>query len=180
MAMDHPAPSGAGSSRRAGSVDSHVGHRVRLRRLELSLSQEKLGELVGLTFQQVQKYEKGLNRVGAGRLFQLSRALDVRVDYFFEGLYDGPAERTAGSGPGFGEVAAPYTTVERGQPAQPHQGCATHIADEARLKDAFATISDPIVRASLIQFVETLAGSGRTGQASAFETDVGARRSPRA
>src|ERR1700750_2858985 len=68
------------------AADRHVGVRVRLRRLEMSMSQEELGDALGLTFQQVQKHEKGANRIGASRLWQLARALDVPVDYFFEGL----------------------------------------------------------------------------------------------
>ncbi|HEY9550231.1 MAG TPA: helix-turn-helix transcriptional regulator [Kiloniellaceae bacterium] len=65
-------------------VDVHVGSRVRLRRTLLGMSQEKLGEAIGLTFQQVQKYERGANRVGASRLFDLSRVLDVPVGFFFD------------------------------------------------------------------------------------------------
>src|SRR5271168_1720454 len=65
-------------------TDIHVGSRVRLRRTLLGMSQEKLGEAIGLTFQQVQKYERGANRVGASRLYDLSRVLDVPVSFFFE------------------------------------------------------------------------------------------------
>jgi transcriptional regulator with XRE-family HTH domain len=65
-------------------IDVHVGSRVRLRRNMLSLSQEKLGEAIGLTFQQVQKYERGANRIGASRLMELSRVLDVPVSFFFD------------------------------------------------------------------------------------------------
>ena len=65
-------------------VDVHVGSRVRLRRTLLGMSQEKLGTAIGLTFQQVQKYERGANRIGASRLFDLSRVLDVPVSFFFE------------------------------------------------------------------------------------------------
>src|SRR6266576_273978 len=67
-------------------TDQHVGSRVRMRRMMLSMSQEKLGAALGLTFQQVQKYEKGANRIGAGRLQQLSHILQVPVEFFFEGL----------------------------------------------------------------------------------------------
>ena len=70
-------------------VDLHVGSRVRLRRTLLGMSQEKLGNAVGLTFQQIQKYERGANRIGASRLFDMSRVLDVPVQFFF---YDMPAE----------------------------------------------------------------------------------------
>jgi len=66
------------------AVDIHVGQRLRLRRTLLGISQEKLGESVGLTFQQIQKYERGANRVGASRLYEFSRVLDVPVSYFFD------------------------------------------------------------------------------------------------
>jgi len=65
-------------------IDVHVGIRVRLRRTLMGMSQEKLGEALGLTFQQVQKYERGANRIGASRLFDLSRVLEVPISYFFE------------------------------------------------------------------------------------------------
>src|SRR5277367_1577262 len=67
-------------------IDTHVGARVRLRRTLLGMSQEKLGEAIGLTFQQVQKYERGANRIGASRLFDLSRVLDVPVSFFFDDM----------------------------------------------------------------------------------------------
>ncbi|MBI3445608.1 MAG: helix-turn-helix transcriptional regulator [Magnetospirillum sp.] len=69
-------------------VDIHVGSRMRLRRTLLGMSQEKLGEEIGLTFQQVQKYERGANRIGASRLYDLSRVLDVPVSYFFDDMAD--------------------------------------------------------------------------------------------
>src|SRR5689334_5684014 len=65
-------------------IDIRVGARLRLRRTMLGLSQEKLGEAIGLTFQQVQKYERGANRIGASRLYELSRVLDVPVSFFFD------------------------------------------------------------------------------------------------
>jgi transcriptional regulator with XRE-family HTH domain len=67
-------------------VDVHVGSRVRLRRTLLGMSQERLGEAIGLTFQQVQKYERGANRIGASRLYDLSRVLDVPVSFFFDDI----------------------------------------------------------------------------------------------
>ena len=69
-------------------VDAHVGSRVRIRRTMLGMNQAKLGESVGLTFQQMQKYERGMNRIGASRLYALSGVLGVPVSYFFEGLDD--------------------------------------------------------------------------------------------
>ena len=71
-------------SRRANPMDVHVGTRVRLRRMLLGMSQEKLGEHLGLTFQQVQKYEKGVNRIGASRLFDLAKVLGVPVQFFYD------------------------------------------------------------------------------------------------
>ena len=71
---------------RPSPIDIHVGSRIRLRRTLLGMSQERLGEALGLTFQQVQKYERGVNRVGASRLFDLSRVLDVPISFFFDDL----------------------------------------------------------------------------------------------
>lgn len=94
-------------SRRANPIDIHVGSRVRFRRMLLGMSQEKLGEKLGLTFQQVQKYEKGINRIGASRLFDLAQVLGVSVQFFYEeaplpearaiepnGMSDGPDEHS--------------------------------------------------------------------------------------
>ena len=67
-------------------IDVHVGTRVRLRRQVMKMSQEKLGDQLGVTFQQVQKYERGANRVGASRLFKMSQVMDVPVGFFFQGL----------------------------------------------------------------------------------------------
>jgi transcriptional regulator with XRE-family HTH domain len=72
--------------KQANPIDVQVGNRVRIRRMLIGMSQERLGDLLGLTFQQVQKYEKGVNRIGAGRLFEVSRILSVPVDFFYEGL----------------------------------------------------------------------------------------------
>lgn len=85
-------------------VDVHVGSRIRLRRTLLGMSQEKLGKAIGLTFQQVQKYERGTNRVGSSRLYQLAKVLNVPVSFFFDDL---PAE-IAGRAPGFAEPAADF------------------------------------------------------------------------
>src|SRR6478672_10518915 len=87
-------------------IDKHVGSRVRMRRMMLGMSQEKLGDSLGLTFQQVQKYEKGTNRIGASRLQQISLILQVPVSFFFEGAPPPP-----GRPEGFGEAPSPaYVT----------------------------------------------------------------------
>lgn len=85
--------------RSANVIDMRLGQKLRARRMEVGLSQEKLAELLGVTFQQVQKYEKGVNRIAASRLFQISAALDVTVGYFFEGLSVGRADGLAEEGP---------------------------------------------------------------------------------
>jgi transcriptional regulator with XRE-family HTH domain len=78
----------AGKKSRPRPIDVHVGSRIRLRRILLGVSHERLGEALGLTFQQVQKYESGVNRVGASRLFDLSRVLDVPISFFFDDVPD--------------------------------------------------------------------------------------------
>ncbi len=75
--------------RTANIVDRQLGERVRCRRLELGMSQDRLAELLGVTFQQVQKYEKGVNRIAASRLFDISHALDVPIESFFDGIIRG-------------------------------------------------------------------------------------------
>src|SRR5690349_21972110 len=97
-------------SRRPNPIDVHVGSRVRFRRMLLGMSQEKLGEKLGLTFQQVQKYEKGINRIGASRLFDLAQVLGVPVQFFYE-------EAPAGDPPpvvpnGFSETPAENAIVQ--------------------------------------------------------------------
>ena len=97
---------------RPSPIDVHVGSRIRLRRTLLGMSQERLGESLGLTFQQVQKYERGVNRVGASRLFDLSRVLDVPISFFFDDMPDSlaanfgglPSRRAGGSSGGAGSV----------------------------------------------------------------------------
>ena len=74
------------AKKQVNPIDIQVGNRVRIRRMLIGMSQEKLGDLLGLTFQQVQKYEKGVNRIGAGRLFEVSRILNVPIDFFYEGV----------------------------------------------------------------------------------------------
>ena len=86
------------TGRKPNPVDVHVGSRVRYRRMIVGMSQEKLGEKINLTFQQIQKYEKGTNRIGASRLFQLSKILEVPVGYFFEDAFANSAPAHAVTG----------------------------------------------------------------------------------
>lgn len=89
---------GAGRTVSDIAVDAHVGGRIKLRRSLLGMSQVRLGQAIGLTFQQVQKYERGTNRVGASKLWQLAQVLDVPVSFFFDGLAGGPAGSEARGG----------------------------------------------------------------------------------
>ena len=121
-------------------VDIHVGSRVRLRRLLLGLSQEKLGDELGVTFQQVQKYERGANRIGASRLFRVAEVLEVPIGFFFEGLTASPVA-------GFAEGdQTPLVNEFINSP----EGVA--------LAAAFARIREPSVRRKLLELARTLAG----------------------
>ena len=94
-------------SQRQNYVDAHIGSRVRLRRTLLGLSQERLGVALGLSFQQVQKYERGANRIGASRLYDLSRVLEVPVAYFFEEITPESVETLSNTEPALAEGPAP-------------------------------------------------------------------------
>ena len=128
-------------------IDRHVGSRVRMRRVMLGMSQEKLGEALGLTFQQVQKYEKGTNRIGASRLQQISRTLDVPPAFFFEGAPSFEAIAKSEPGPmGVAEANAPYVVD------------FLSTAEGLHLNMAFARIHDPKIRKRIVDLVSSLAG----------------------
>ena len=126
-------------------IDVHVGSRIRLRRNMVSMSQEKLGEALGITFQQIQKYEKGTNRVGASRLQQISQVLGVPVSFFFE---DAPGEAPAG---GMAESQSTGFVVD-----------FLSSSEGLQLNRAFARISDAKVRRKIIELVRTLADEPET------------------
>ncbi|MGA8615778.1 MAG: helix-turn-helix transcriptional regulator [Xanthobacteraceae bacterium] len=126
-------------------IDKHVGSRVRMRRMMLSMSQEKLGDALGLTFQQVQKYEKGTNRIGASRLQQISQILQVPVSFFFEGAPNVPG---VGRSEGMGEAPSP---------AYVSDFLAT--SDGLALTKAFMRISDSKLRRRIVDLVEQIAAS---------------------
>lgn len=137
------------ASKKSNPVDAHVGSRVRLRRMLVGLSQEKLGERMGLTFQQIQKYEKGVNRIGASRLFHLSQILEVPVQFFFEGAppTDGPAQ------PGFAESSSESFLYE-----------FLNTRDGLELNRAFVKISDAQVRRSVVDLVRSLGRKEAAGE----------------
>ncbi len=122
-------------------IDKHVGSRVRLRRMMLTMSQEKLGTALGLTFQQVQKYEKGTNRIGASRLQQISTILQVPVSFFFEGA-PGPSARPDG-------------VAEAPSPAYVSDFLAT--SEGLALTKAFSRIKDVKLRRRIVDLVEEIA-----------------------
>jgi transcriptional regulator with XRE-family HTH domain len=130
------------SGRSSDAVDRHVGSRVRMRRLMLGLSQGKLADQVELTFQQVQKYEKGTNRIGAGRLYQLSLILDVPVSFFFEG-----APRPAGLPPRRRDAPSPHYLTD-----------FLATAHGQALVNAFMRIKRTAVRRNIVRFLEAVAG----------------------
>jgi transcriptional regulator with XRE-family HTH domain len=120
-------------ARTASEIDLHVGQRMRKRRETLGVSQGKLGQHLGLTFSQVQKYEKGTNRIGAGRLYLLAAFLGVPIQYFFDGLTGSPAVRVSSG------------------------SARTGDAELAVLDDAFLSIADRDTRQSLVALVCSLA-----------------------
>jgi transcriptional regulator with XRE-family HTH domain len=139
------------SARRANPIDAHVGGRVRLRRMLLGMSQEKLAEKLGLTFQQVQKYEKGINRIGASRLFELSQLLGVNVSFFYE---DAPTANGSfpPPTPGFAEPSGENYIVD-----------FLNSREGLELNRAFTRITDPKVRRSIIDLVRSLANEEEAG-----------------
>jgi transcriptional regulator with XRE-family HTH domain len=132
--------------KQANPVDAHVGHRVRLRRMLVGMSQERLGELLGLTFQQVQKYEKGINRIGAGRLFEVASILGVPISFFYEDVdSNAPAS-------GFAEGEEPPPVME-----------FLSSGEGLQLSLAFMRIKDVKVRRRILELVRSLAEEDGSG-----------------
>ncbi|MCQ8782165.1 helix-turn-helix domain-containing protein [Mangrovibrevibacter kandeliae] len=131
------------NKKKPNPIDVHVGSRVRLRRTMLGMSQEKLGESLGITFQQIQKYEKGSNRIGASRLQRMSEVLNVPVAYFFEDVPGGAAARE-----GLQEAPGSDYVVD-----------FLSSSEGLQLNRAFVRIADPKVRRKIIDLVRSLADS---------------------
>ena len=127
-------------------IDKHVGGRVKMRRMLLGFSQEKLGEALGVTFQQVQKYEKGTNRIGAGRLQDIARILDAPPSFFFDG---GPSESGEGRS-GFAEDKGAGFVVD-----------FLSTVEGLQLNKAFASITDQKVRRRIVDLVVAIAASSK-------------------
>ncbi len=129
---------------RSNPIDGHVGGRVRQRRMLLGMSQEMLGKAVGLTFQQIQKYERGINRIGASRLFTLSKVLNVPISYFFEDMPRALAAAGA-KARGFADSTATYE-------ADPMANRET-----AELVRAYYRIQDPKQRRRVLELLRSMA-----------------------
>jgi transcriptional regulator with XRE-family HTH domain len=123
-------------------IDRHVGARVRMRRMMVGMSQEKLGEALGLTFQQVQKYEKGANRISASRLQQISESLGIPLSYFFKGAPVSDAAAASGFAEGGSEESYASDFVM--------------TAEGLSLNRAFARIADAKVRKKIVDLVVAL------------------------
>ncbi len=133
------------NKKKPNPIDIHVGSRIRLRRTMLGMSQEKLGESLGITFQQIQKYEKGTNRVGASRLQNIATILNVPVSFFFE---DAPGEGAGASGaePSSSNYVVDFLSSSEG----------------LQLNRAFVKISDQKVRRKLVDLVKALAAEAES------------------
>jgi transcriptional regulator with XRE-family HTH domain len=123
-----------------GSIDKEVGSRVRMRRISIGMSQEKLGDMLGLTFQQVQKYEKGTNRISVARLVDIAKILGVDIHFFFNGI------KSIKSNPGFAEEESP-----------PYISEVMSTPEGLQLIRTFTSIKSPKVRKSIVQLVTALA-----------------------
>jgi transcriptional regulator with XRE-family HTH domain len=132
----------ANNKKQPNPIDIHVGSRIRLRRTMLGMSQEKLGEALGITFQQVQKYEKGTNRVGASRLQNIAAILGVPVSFFFE---DAPGGEGVVSATGMSENSSSYVVN------------FLSSSEGLQLNRAFVKISDSKIRRRIIDLVKALA-----------------------
>ena len=129
------------NKKKPNPIDIHVGSRIRLRRTMLGMSQEKLGDSLGITFQQIQKYEKGTNRVGASRLQNISAILNVPVAFFFE---DAPGDPSTGQ-PGLSEASNSNYVVD-----------FLSSSEGLQLNRAFVKIQDSKVRRKIVDLVKAL------------------------
>ena len=142
------AGAGKGRGRKPNPMDAHVGTRVKLRRTMMGMSQEKLGQALGVTFQQVQKYEKGTNRIGAGRMQQISETLRVPIGYFYE---DAPLS-SGGAGVDGGAMGLADSTAQT-----PFETDFLASPEGIQLNRAFVRIRNPDVRRQIVALVRSIA-----------------------
>ncbi len=143
---------GAGRETRPLSIDVHVGSRIRLRRTLLGISQQHLGEALGITFQQVQRYERGVNRVGASRLFDLSRVLDVPISFFFD---DMPDSLTSTYGGQTSRRATEYSELR-----DSFADDALSRRETLQLVRAYYRIIDPALRKRVFDLIKSMGSPG--------------------
>src|ERR1700751_3440603 len=139
---------GAEKEGRPSPIDVHVGSRIRLRRTLLGMSQERLGEALGLTFQQVQKYERGVNRVGASRLFDLSRVLDVPISFFFDDMPDSLASN-------FGGIPS-RRSAGQSDSQDPFGDDPLSRRETLELVRAYYRITDPSIRKRVFDLIKSM------------------------
>ncbi|MCH8835368.1 MAG: helix-turn-helix transcriptional regulator [Proteobacteria bacterium] len=132
----------------ADPIDRYVGSRLRVRRLGLGMSQSKLGQAIGVTFQQVQKYENGANRVGASNLYKMAKALGIDVGFFYDGMPQGAAK---GKGKG--------TRGRRAQPSVEIAGDPTRSREIIALMHNYARIAHPRLQKRVFELVKSMADS---------------------
>jgi transcriptional regulator with XRE-family HTH domain len=151
--MTKTAPAGAlqSMSNSPNPIDVHVGRRLRLRRTLLGMSQERLGELLGLTFQQVQKYERGVNRIGSSRLYELGQILDVPISFFFDDMPDEQLQANGRVLAGLAEEASPFEHDEEQLPLDKRE--------TLELVRAYYRIGDPALRKRLFELAKALANA---------------------
>jgi transcriptional regulator with XRE-family HTH domain len=137
-------------------IDVHVGRRLRLRRTLLGMSQERLGQLLGLTFQQIQKYERGVNRIGSSRLYELGQILDVPISFFFDDMSDGAGAQDL-LAPGLAEEATEFAFDEPRDPQFDKR-------ETLELVRAYNRIADPAVRKRLFELTKALANFHAIGR----------------
>lgn len=138
---------------RPSPIDVHVGSRIRLRRTLLGMSQERLGDALGLTFQQIQKYERGVNRVGASRLFDLARVLDVPISFFFDDMPETLSAAQGGAShsrriPSFADAQESFADEQMNR------------RETLELVRAYYRITDPAVRKRVFELIKSLVPEG--------------------
>jgi transcriptional regulator with XRE-family HTH domain len=142
-------------------IDVHVGRRLRLRRTLLGMSQERLGQLLGLTFQQIQKYERGVNRIGSSRLYQLGQILNIPVSFFFDDLPEGEGARApVVLAPGLAEDPIGFVFDDG-------RDLALDKRETLELVRAYNRIPDPAVRKRLFELAKALANLHATARTAA-------------
>ncbi len=127
-------------------IDVYVGSRVRMRRTLLGMSQEKIGNALGLTFQQIQKYERGANRISSSKLFKMSGLLDVPVSYFFEDMPDQPEK---------------HARSFKGEKPEPFEQDRLAVRESLELVRSYYSIENPKARKRIFELIKSLAQTGK-------------------